>query len=183
MARYGLTRRPTDSGFPALEGWSRATRAGVGFPTIKCEVQGEKPGYWNLFGWIQWVTQDFPGKRSRVALVDRLPAVLDRDVPFASMGYAPTFFDAPAYNSLPAVNWRADLFLCTLPAMSRREPVIPLAGFKWGYRIDTQGGAPVSYPLEPANQSEWHETRLEVAKRHPRWNFANRFVPPRADRP
>jgi len=125
---YGVTSRPSDSGFRALRGWSRERRAGVGFPTIKCEVESRRPGYWNSLGWIQWVTQEFRGDRATVRLVDRFPSLLDRDLPFAVMGYAPAFFDAPAFNSLPAVDFRATLFLTTVPILTRSEPIVPLVG-------------------------------------------------------
>ncbi len=175
---YGVTSKASESGFPALRGWTRATQAGVGFPTIKCEVVSERPGYWSNFGWIQWVTQDFPGKRTPVRLVDRAPAFLDRDLPFATMGYAPSFFDAPAYLSLPAIDFRATLFLCTLPMMSRREAVAPLVGFTWGYRIANQGEAPSPHPLEVATRSDWSRIRPQLSKHHPKWRFAPRFKEP-----
>jgi len=170
-AFYGTTPRPVDSGFPVLPGWARETTAGVGFPTVKCEVVSSQPGYGSDLGWIQWVMQERPEKGKSVKLVDRLPAFLDRDIPFLTMGYAPTFFDAPAYNSLPVVDWRADLFLCTLPLLSRREAIHPLAGFRWGYHIDVQGAAPNHYPLVRATPSDWVRVRKELTALHPEWKF------------
>jgi hypothetical protein len=167
---YGTTRRSADSGFPALQGFPSAG-AVIGFPVIKCEVECDQPGYWSCLGWIQWVTQEFGGRRPRVALVDRFPSILDRDVPFLGSGYAPTFFDAPAFNSLPKVDWRASLFLCTLPLMGRREPVVPLAGFLWGYRIATAGGAVEPYPCRAATARDWAKVRPELKARHPAWRF------------
>ena len=172
---YGVTPGPAESGFPALRGWAKASRAAVGFPTIKCEVESDRPGYWSIFGWIQWVTQDFSRKRKAVRLVDRLPAFLDRDLPFATMGYAPAFFDAPAYLSLPAIDFQATLFLCTLPMMSHREAISPLAGFNWGYRIAKRGDAPTSYPLETASNGDWRRVRTEVARLHTKWRFTMNY--------
>lgn len=172
---YGVTPTAAASGFPALRGWAKAGRAGVGFPTIKCEVESNRPGYWSNFGWIQWVTQEFQGKRKPVRLVDRFPAFSDRDLPFATMGYAPTFFDAPAYLSLPAIDFRATVFLCTLPIMSRREVVSPLAGFTWGYHIAKRGDAPTSYRLATASKGDWRRLRSEVASLHPKWRFATEY--------
>jgi hypothetical protein len=173
-AYYGRTRRSEDSGFPAIKGLGTGD-VGRGFPTIKCEVQCEQPGYWAVLGWVQWVTQDFGGQRARVELVDRFPSMLDRDVPFLGMGYSPTFFDAPAYNSHPKVDWRASLFLCTMPMMSRRESIVPLAGFLWGYNIDRQGGAVVPYPCLVAVGRDWSVVRRELGARHPEWKFASKF--------
>jgi hypothetical protein len=178
VVRYGVTARPAASGFPALAGWSRVARAGVGFPTIKCEVESDRPGYWAILGWVQWVAQEFGDGRDAVGLVDRVPALLDRDVPFAVLGYAPTFFDAPAFLSRPAVDWRATAFLTTLPTMSRREPVAPLVGFRWGYRIRRDGGRPVPYPLEAASAPDWRRVRGELVRLHPAWRFARSFRPP-----
>jgi hypothetical protein len=171
---YGRTRHGQDSGFTALKGF-KADSAGRGFPAIKCEVLSEEPGYWSVLGWIQWVTQEFGEGRSRVELVDRFPALLDRDLPFASLGYAPTFFDAPAFNSLPKVDWHAFLFLCTVPMLSRREPIVPLAGFRWGYRIERAGGGVVPYPCQPATAGDWTVLRRKLVERHPMWRFARTF--------
>src|SRR5271170_4435327 len=152
-AYYGITRRGAESGFPAIKGFT-AVDAGRGFPTMKCEVESEQPGYWGVLGWIQWVTQEYGPRRARVELVDRFPSMIDRDVPFLAMGYSPTFFDAPAYNSRPKVDWHAALFLCTVPLMSRREPITPLAGFLWGYRIDRRGGKVAPYPCARATERD-----------------------------
>jgi hypothetical protein len=177
-AFYGITHSPAESGFPALKGWGRAIRAGVGFPTIKCEVECDRPGYWNLLGWIQLVGQEFPGRRKRVILVDRFPAFLRHDIPFVAMGYAPSVFDAPAFNSLPSVDWRAALFLCTLPMMSRREEIVPLAGVRWGYGIDREGETPTPYPVRPATDVDWREVRAQLVRRHSKWRFAVHYVVP-----
>ncbi|MFZ1022638.1 MAG: hypothetical protein WAN87_00690 [Thermoplasmata archaeon] len=171
---YGLTRHGKDSGFTALKGFG-ADRAGRGFPTIKCEVRCDEPGYWSVLGWIQWVTQDFGKNRTRVELVDRLPSMLDRDLPFVSVGYSPTFFDAPAFNSLPKVDWHASLFLCTLPMLSRSEAIEPLAGFLWGYRIERARGDVVPYRLQSATAGDWIVVRRRLAERHPQWKFARTF--------
>ncbi len=172
---YGTTARPADSGFPWLKGWRTARSAGIGFPTIKCTVEGEQPGYGSQLGWIQWVTQDFHGERKPVQLVDRAPSLLGLDLPFLSVGYAPTFFDAPAYNSLPRIDWTASLFLTTLPMMDRREPVVPLCGWVWGYRIERRGGAVQPLPLRPATAGDWRRARQELARRHRSWRFSARF--------
>ena len=175
-AFYGVTHRPHESGFPVLRGWAGVPDAGVGFPTLKCSVESDRPGYGSVLGWIQWVTQVYPDGRATVRLVDRVPSLLDRDLPFAAAGYAPTFFDAPAYNSRPAVDWRAKLFLVTLPILSRKEPILPLAGFRWGYRIERPGAAPVPYPLERADARDWRDVRGELAQRHPAWKFGSSLV-------
>jgi hypothetical protein len=171
---YGVTRHGKDSGFTALKGF-KSDRAGQGFPAIKCEVRCHEPGYWSVLGWIQWVTQDFGENQPQVELVDRFPSMLDRDLPFACAGYAPTFFDAPAYNSLPKVDWRASLFLCTLPMLSRRESIVPLVGYQWGYRIEHSRGEVIPYPLRPAAAPEWTRVRVKLVERHAQWTFARAF--------
>jgi hypothetical protein len=176
-AYYDRTESAAASGFPTLVGWERATDAGVGFPRLRVEVTSDRPGYGAILGWIQWVTQEFPSDRTKVRLVDRLPALLDRDVPFLAYGFAPTFFDAPAYNSHPAVDWRASAWLCSVPMMSRREPIVPLFGLTWGYRIAENGAEPVPHPILRATASEWRTVRAELARRHPAWRFASRYRP------
>lgn len=168
---YGVTATARDSGFDVLQGWYRETTAGVGFPAIKGEVSSVRPGYRGYFGWIQWVTQRFDDGRDDYRIVDRFPALLDRDVPFVSWGYEPAFFDAPAFNSLPAVDFRATVFLCSLPIMSRQEAIVPMAGFRWGYRIDRGGGRPVPAPLARATPADWGRLRTEVGRRHRQWKF------------
>lgn len=174
---YGITARPEDSGFPSLKGWKAERRAGVGFPTIKCTVESERPGYASNLGWIQWVTEDFHGDRESVQVVDRAPSMMDLDLPFAVVAYSPSFFDAPAYNSLPRIDWTARLFLATLPMMDRREPIHPLCGLVWGYRIERRGGAVTPLPLRAASRQDWQTVRNELASRHASWRFAARYEP------
>ena len=176
-AYYGITRRPAQSGFSALVGWKEEKQAGVGFPTIKCLVESARPGYWSNLGWIQWVTQEHPGRRPAVRLVDTAPAFFRTGLPFASLGYCPSFFDAPAYNSLPAVDWRASLFLCTMPMLRKSEPIVPLAGFRWGYRITPPGTKPRPYPLEMTRAVDWTSLRRELLRACPDWTFAARYSP------
>lgn len=173
---YGSTLRSEDSGFPSLMGWKRGPATGVGFPTIKCTVTCDQAGYWSNLGWIQWVTMDYHGGHKDAALVDRPPSMAQLDLPFATFGYCPTFFDAPAYPSHPRINWNASLFLCTFPMMTRREPIVPLTGFEWGYRIPHRGGAVTRLPLRVAKDEDWKRTRTEVARRHRTWTFAPSFV-------
>ena len=168
----GMTTQPSDSGFSALSAFAGVSRAGVGFPAIKCVVESHRPGYWSELGWIQWAKEDYSDKRKPLRVVDRLPAYLDRDIPFATMGYAPTFFDAPAQMSLSPMEFRATLFLCTVPLLSRDEAIAPLAGFTWGYSIVKSGDLPSSCPLKRASKRDWLLVREEVGKRHPAWRFA-----------
>lgn len=172
---YGTNRRPSDGGFAALRGWSREERAGVGFPVIKCEITTGVVGYWNFLGWIQYVTQDPLDGARIVPVVDRVPSMVDRDVPFAITGYCPTFFDAPAHNRLPVIDWQARLFLCTQPIMSRKEPIVPLVGLRWGYRIEESGEPPMVHPLAVATEADWRTARQELTRRHPQWRFAARL--------
>ncbi len=175
---HGVTRRASESGFSALRGWERERTAGVAFPTIKCRVESARPGYWSLLGWIQGVTQVFPGRPNPVRIVDRLPVYRRLDLPFATLGYEPAFFDAPAYNSRPAVDWRAALFLCTLPMLGAREAIEPLAGFTWGYRIAHPGADPDPYRLELATSPAWSTLRKLLIERHPKWTFDPRYQRP-----
>ena len=178
---YGRNRKPADGGFAALAGWARERRAGVGFPVIKCEVRTDMAGYWNFLGWLQYVTQDTMDGRKIVQLVDRVPAAADRDLPFAIAGYAPVFFDAPAYNSRPVVNWKARLFLCTVPIMSRAEPILPLVGLTWGYSIQRRGDPPRIHPIGIARPAEWTEAHTVLARNHADWKFAPGFRAPRGE--
>jgi len=49
-AYYGVTKRPSESGFRLRAGWAGISAVGVGFPTIKCEVESDRPGYGSALG-------------------------------------------------------------------------------------------------------------------------------------
>jgi hypothetical protein len=169
---YGTGSRASDSGFPAVKGWQKMGATGAGFPAIKGTVETHRPGYWGYLGWIQWLTQEYAGESSPDGKVDRLPSFQSLNSPFLSMGYAPSVFDSPAFSAQPPENFRARLFLCTLPIMSRREPISPLVGFTWGFRRRNQGEGHVRLPLEKATARDWKQVRAELVQRLPTWKYA-----------
>jgi hypothetical protein len=175
---YSVVARAADSGFAAVAGSRTMRGTGAGFPAIKCTVEVDRPGYFGYLGWIQWLTQGPAGSPPADAKVDRLPAFLDLDLPFLAVGYAPSVFDSPAFEVLPPDDFRARLFLCVLPIMSRREPVVPLLGLRWGFHRRSESGGCTPYPLERATRRDWREVRAELVGRHPGWTFAPTFRPP-----
>src|SRR5271170_1994855 len=178
-AYYGITSRAADGGFSAVKGWRQMSVTGTGFPAIKCSVESDRPGYWGYLGWVQVLTQEFSGKSAPIGKVDQLPSFLRVNSPFLSVGYAPSVFDAPAFDARPPDEFRARLFLCTLPIMSRREAIAPLAGLRWGFhrRIDGEGHVP--HALEEATADDWRKVRDELVERNPGWSYAPRFIPAR----
>jgi hypothetical protein len=98
----------------------------------------------------------------------------DRGVPFAVMGYLPAFFDASFWPDRPRIFWRADLFLC--PITIRRpseEEVTPVAGFRWGFKIEQAGEAPELLPLETVGEGAWNESLPNLRFWFPSWRFGS----------
>jgi len=162
---------PEDSGFGAIA--DIGPRAPVrGFPVLKAAVSATTHGYENLFAWVQTVAH--LGRDGRVEdwSPDVLPSLLDRDVPFACIGYCPTFYDAPFWPKRPRLHWRADLFLCPM-AIRRpaKEEIRPIAGFRWGFRIPRPGAEPQLLPLEPVGPEAWAESLARLREHYPRWRF------------
>ena len=88
-------------------------------------------------------------------------------------GYLPTFWDAPFWPDRPQLHWRADLFLC--PIVVRRpseEEIVPIAGFRWGFTIASNGGEPKSLPLEVVGREAWSESLPRLKFWFPSWRFA-----------
>jgi hypothetical protein len=174
-----------ESGYGAVYGASVERSAGAGsaggpgFPALLAQVEPEGQGYENWLGWIQLVNERDPKGRSFSSDHDPIWFLRGKDVPYGATGYAPSFFDAPNRPARKAVVWEADLFLCTVPSVSPEDgrptsPVEPLAGIRWGFRIDADGADPA--PLTPRWTGDWAwASWVPVLRRaFPSWRFADR---------
>jgi hypothetical protein len=150
-----------------------------GFPVLLAQVEPESRGYENWFGWIQLVNEREPNGRPISSEHDPIWFLNGKDIPYCALGYAPTFFDAPSRPARRAVLWEADLFLCTVPANPPKDsrtlpPVEPLAGLRWGFRIDTDGGEPVALTPRWTGDWAWASWVPVLRKGFPGWSFADR---------
>jgi len=168
---YGVNSGPESTGFDVIRDVGLDPRV-RGFPVIKAEVDSSGFGYANLLGWIQGVAHLGPDGSVEDWNPDWIPAFRDRGIPFCSLAYHPTFFDAPFWPERPRIHWRADLFLC--PMVVRRpseEEITPLVGFRWGYTIAGAGADPVLLPLESTGPEAWSEVLPRLRFWFPSWRF------------
>lgn len=169
---YGVNTGPEETGFGILR--SVGLDPGVrGFPVLKAVVESSGHGYANEFGWIQVVAHLRSDGSIEDWSPDPIPMMRDRGVPFAIAGYLPTFFDAPFWLDRPQLHWRADLFLCPLVfGRPSEEEIVPLAGFRWGFRIGSDGGEPELLPLETVGREAWTESLPRLNFTFPGWRFS-----------
>lgn len=135
-----------------------------GFPICTASLRYHGQAIAGIMGWIQVATREFDGEMS----VDRAPN-LDQTDPFYTYGYLPTFFDAPANPDHPDGIWRADTFLVVVPDVNRSRIVEPIAGFSWGYRL--QSGRPTLLDVTALSASGWAGHSAVLEKSHPAWTF------------
>lgn len=169
---YGVNTGPKDTGFEIIRdiGLDPGVR---GFPVLKAQVDSTGHGYANVFGWIQGIAHLRPDGSSEDWSPDSIPALRDRGLPFCVLGYHPTFFDAPFWPERPQLYWQADLFLC--PIVVRRpseEEIVPVAGFRWGFKIAKDGGEPELLPLETVGREAWNKSIARLEFWFPSWRFA-----------
>jgi hypothetical protein len=170
---YGANIGPVDSGFGVLRDLGPDPRV-QGFPVIKASVESSGHGYENLYGWLQGVAHLQPDGSAENWSPDSIPSLRDRGMPFCVLGYHPTFYDAPFFPELPSLHWQADLFLT--PLVVRRpseEEVLPLAGFRWGFKIPAAGRTPEILPLETVGKAAWAESLPLWRFWYPSWRFAD----------
>lgn len=178
-----------------------------GFPVITAHVfygphdLGQNPavgpGYAALFGWIQFVKQVAypPGQDPETRNpdegvttgwgIDVYPFEQTVNSPFATFGWCPNIFDAPAISLDQNPNnndfvWRAQSYLCVLSDLATTQEVklVPGVGFGWGFDLiegPARGGDRkiVVKRVEPLPDlcGEWNG-RLEYLRgRYPGWTF------------
>jgi hypothetical protein len=165
-----------------------------GFPVLTAVTEYPIPrnpssGYGSLFGCIQFVKEakaDGGGDWE----MDIFPYAKDLKTPFATWGFNPTMFDAPARlwdedgKKDDGLVWRAQSYLCVLEdaGVSKRVKVIPGAAFGWGYDVHIEkvekGGSSelkrnitIKYPEPLDAEVEW-TARIEILRKlYPEWTF------------
>lgn len=170
---YGTNTGPGDTGFEIIQDIGLDPRV-RGFPVLKAQVESSGHGYANVYGWIQGIAHLDPDGSVEDWSPDSVPALRDRGVPFCVLGYHPTFWDAPFWPDRPQLHWRADAFLC--PIVVRRpseEDIVPLAGFRWGFKIASNGGDPELLPLEEVGIDAWTDAVPRLRFWFPSWRFGD----------
>jgi hypothetical protein len=170
---YSASRGPEESGFRAISDIGADPRS-RGFPIFRAEVSSEGHGYENFLGWVQAVAHLAQDGSLDDWSPDTIPALRKEAVPYAAFGYLPTFFDTPFWPERPRLHWRADAFLCSFVIRSpSTEPIEPILGFRWGFRIAEDGREPELLPLDPIGRREWSDILPRLRSTFPDWRFAD----------
>lgn len=170
---YRENRDPHRAGFDAL-GLPFDLALTEGYPTCLATVTYAGQGYRGYMGWIQIVTNRDPATGEEHASNDVLPMHEDVDSPFATFGYVPSFFDAPANPDHETEDWIADAFLVACPNVARARRVAALLGFRWGYTLRAKKAAPA--PIEVVNAATWDGHLPLLRERYPTWEFMSGFA-------
>ncbi|MCA2211584.1 hypothetical protein [Jidongwangia harbinensis] len=167
-----------EAGFDILANLPFGPEAAAGYPSMSATLVYAGEGYRQLMGWIQIVHSVRSWRDGRVdeaSEVDLGPVWQDTDLPFLALGYLPSAFDAPARNlrGADALDWRADMFLTTVPRRTRAEPIRRLASFTWGYReTDTPPEPPTVFPPRRTEHDAWTRALDLLRRRFPGWVWA-----------
>jgi hypothetical protein len=181
-AWFGLVPEVREAGYGAVWGeeFERQDPAVLsrlaGFPAILVRVEPAGLGYRNWLGWVQLVRESaLDGAESKVE-VDPIWYLEDKDIPFAAMGYCPTFFDSPSRTERAPIRWEADLYLCTVPTVTDPElksdiVIHPLCGVRWGFHISDGGANPEPSNPRRSPSEAWPAHSAILSTRFPSWHF------------
>jgi hypothetical protein len=170
---YRESSDPHRTGFDALDLPFDLTLT-EGYPVCHATVTYGGQGYRAYMGWIQLVTNRDPASGAEVISNDVMPMHEDVDSPFATFGYAPAFFDAPANPDHETEDWIADAFLVACPGVARTRRIAALLGFRWGYALRQKKATP--RPLEIADAATWDRHLPLLRGQYPRWEFLPGFA-------
>jgi hypothetical protein len=179
---YGVNEDPVKVGFDSLPGLNFDIDMCRGYPVMQARIENyEGSGYRTFCGWIQVVTNTYLDSHNRekakpetFVSLDIGPAFQESDIPFASFGNLPQFFDAPCLNlgKYAELRWTADTFLTSIPARSRNEEISWLLGFRWGYiENDIPGQKPALLPIEITDPQVWNNHLPYLREQYGNWKF------------
>lgn len=136
-----------------------------GFPICTATLRYHGQGLNAMMGWVQLITNTEAATGRSTVEVDVAPILTG---PLYSYGHLPTFFDAPANPDHPDGVWRADTFLVIVPDVIRTRVLVPIAAFRWGYRL--VGGHPDA--LDPERrETDWAEFKTVLSTSYPDWTY------------
>jgi hypothetical protein len=141
-----------------------------GFPCCTAEVDYPGKGYRALFGWVQLVRST--DNSSAGAAFDMDPFCLFEDAPspYAFFGINPTLFDAPSRAKRDPLAWTAHSYLARTPIDDTERRVLPLAGFSWGFNIDSDGRITLQQ-VQSLTAVDWDAHLPYLGASHPGWVF------------
>lgn len=181
---YGINADPVKAGFDFMPGMNIDIDLCRGYPIIQASIENYAgSGYRMLCGWIQIITSVYSdshvegeAQTKTYQSVDVAPSMGDVDLPFATFGILPQWFDAPCLNlgESASLHWTADTFLTTFPIRSRNEEISWLLGFRWGYiENDIPEQKPVILPLEVTDGQVWNRFVPFLRQEYKNWRFRN----------
>ncbi|MFE3204748.1 hypothetical protein [Embleya sp. NPDC059237] len=142
------------------------------FPCLTARVAYPGRGYDGMLGWVQLVRSTDGAAGGAVFGMDPFVLFPDSRSPYCYFGLAPTLFDSPARLDRAPMSWLAHTFLAWTPITETIERhVVPLAGFAWGFDIDTTGDIAIHGP-SPLPDAAWTGHLAFLRAQHPAWTFA-----------
>ncbi|MBT2369355.1 hypothetical protein J7E88_29665 [Streptomyces sp. ISL-10] len=141
-----------------------------GFPSCTAVVDYPGKGYRALFGWVQLVRST--DNSSAGAAFDMDPFYLFEDVPspYAFFGINPTLFDAPSRARRDPLSWTAHSYLAWTPMEDSERRVLPLAGFSWGFDMDSDSRMTL-HPVHALLPGDWDAHLPYFRTSYPGWVF------------
>ncbi|MFE9705005.1 hypothetical protein [Streptomyces sp. NPDC005930] len=141
-----------------------------GFPSCTAVVDFPGRGYRALFGWVQMVRSTDNSSSGAAFEMDPFHLFEDAPSPYAFFGVNPTLFDAPSRERRDPLDWTAHSYLAWTPMDDSERRVLPLAGFSWGFDIDSDGRITLQ-PVQRLSPEDWDAHRPYLGTSYPGWAF------------
>lgn len=151
-----------------------------GFPVCMATVRYSGQGYQAFCGWVQLVRSTDNKSGGREFEMDPLYMFQDAPSPYAFYGLVPSLFDAPSRAALKELNWVAHSFLAMTPltedlfANLKHRRVTPVAGFSWGFDIDSRGKISLHH-LARLTDPDWRGHLSVLQREYPTWQFDSKL--------
>lgn len=176
VVEYGANEDIEESGFDMFDPSDFDPALALGYPTLQARVERfEGTGYRTATAFIQWldIERHFDDRVERGRELDATPELIRAGIPYFSLGYPATLYDAPAHNMHGAdwMRWDATTWLVTMPARWTDFEIQPLAGFRWGYTESHRGGVEMSR-LVQLSARDWSAARTWLTAQAPAFTFA-----------
>jgi hypothetical protein len=102
--------------------------------------------------------------------MDLYPLFQDLNNPYMFWGAEPALVDAPSREpDMEHYDWTARSFLRYAPDAAMTKHVVPILGFKWGFRIETY--KPYVKKLYQLDLTSWNEHLELFRSKHACWTF------------
>ncbi|MFF4227404.1 hypothetical protein ACFYZH_31780 [Streptomyces abikoensis] len=142
----------------------------AGFPCCTAVVAYPGKGYRALFGWVQLVRSTDNSSAGTAFDMDPFYLFEDAPSPYAFFGINPTLFDAPSRAERAALDWSAHSYLAWTPMDDTERRVVPLAGFSWGFNIDSASRITLQ-EVQALTAADWDAHLPYLGSSYPGWVF------------